>query len=451
VNKYFVLLLVVSAMLVPAAGAYAAPDDEPLITMDFRDTEIHDILRALADHNDLNIVTAKDVRGKITVQFSDVTLDEALDSIVSVNGYAYSRSKNVIRITTTEAVAKEPLTTEVILLSNIDPSGLKEALVNAVSPNGNLTIHEGTNSIIITDHPSRVEKIKSLIAGMDTGPAQIKIEAKIIEAVLSKEENLGIDWTIKVAANGASRPTTFPFKTFEHQQVMYPENELQWSYDDANNRIDVTSDFPLRRRNLAATGADAISLGAFPYAKTTDFMFGRLGFSEFQAVLEMLDKRGNTELLSSPRIVTTDNRMAEIHVGQNMPIPTYAYNNERGVWEVTGYEEQKIGITLTVTPHIVGDDYITLDIRPRINDIIAFTGPNDERPITSTREATTQVKIKSGEVVAIGGLIKEKTISVDNRVPILGKIPILGYLFRKKGEDKEKTDLLIFVSAEIMK
>ncbi|MFC1671877.1 type II secretion system protein GspD, partial [Planctomycetota bacterium] len=112
--------------------------------------------------------------------------------------------------------------------------------------------------------------------------------------------------------------------------------------------------------------------------------------------------------------------------------------------------EEKIGITLLVTPHVIGDDTMTLDIRPRISDIIGFTGPNDERPITSTREATTQVRVKSGEVVAIGGLIKEKKIKIDKRVPVLGRIPVLGWLFRKKVEDVEKTDLLIFISAEII-
>jgi type II secretory pathway component GspD/PulD (secretin) len=165
----------------------------------------------------------------------------------------------------------------------------------------------------------------------------------------------------------------------------------------------------------------------------------------------MLEERGNTEILSSPNIVTTDNNMAKIHVGQTVPIPNYTYNDERGVWVVADYTKQAIGITLEVTPRIVNNDNIILDIHPSISGIIGYTGPNNERPITSVREAETQVKLRSGEVIMIGGLLKEEEIDSVKRVPGLGRIPVLGLLFTKKVKRKEKTDLLIFVSAEILK
>ncbi len=429
-----VFAVIVPVMFVLMVCRDALANDKP-ISMSLKNADIQDALRMLAEQNNLNIIASDDVKGKITVKFTNVTLEEALDSIVTINKFVYTRTANTIRVTTREAAKKEPLTTEVFTLKNVKSKGLKEALDSAVSKDGSMNTHEESNSLIVTDYPTNIEKVRAIVGKIDAQIPQVKITAKIIETTLTDDERLGIDWGLKATGFGAVRPTIAPFRSLEKNQTYYPNLEA--------GTVTSTTD---------SSGAGTVGVATtLPRATADDFIFGKLDFSQFRVILEMLEERGNTEILSSPHVVATDNSRAEIVVGQSVPIPTYTYNNERGVWAVTGYTEQKIGITLEVTPRIVSGNDIILDIKPKISDIIGYTGPNNERPITSTREATTQVRLRSGEVVMIGGLLKEKKIDGVKRVPVLGRIPILGFFFSKKTKSKEKTDLLIFVSAEILK
>ncbi len=412
----------------------ASANDKP-ISMSLKNADIQDALRMLAEQNNLNIIASDDVKGKITVKFSDVTVDEALASIVTINGFEYTRTENTIRVTTPEAAKKEPLTTEVFTLKNVKSKGLKEALDGAVSKDGSIKTHEESNSLVVTDYPTNIERVRAIVEKIDLQTPQVKITAKIIETTLTDDERLGIDWGLKATAMGAVRPTTVPFRTILDEGDFYPDLDV--------GTVTATVD---------SSGSSTTGIATtLPMASADDFIFGKLDFSQFRAVIEMLEERGNTEILSSPHIVATDNKEARIHVGQSVPIPTYAYNKETGGWEVTGYKDEKIGITLIVRPQIVGENSIILDIKPKISGIIGYTGPNNERPITSTREAETQVRLRSGDVVMIGGLLKEEEINSVRRVPVLGRIPILGFFFSKKMKSKGKTDLLIFVSAEILK
>ncbi len=442
-------IILILAVLAASAACPGVRAGDGTITMDFKDADVRDVLRVLAEQNNLNLIISGDVKGRVTIKLKNVSLEEALDSLMAVSGFACTRTRNIIRVTTADSVEKGAIVTEVLNLKNIDPQGVQSALSSAVSKDGSIKVHSDSNSVVVTDYPSNLQKIKGLVDKIDVASAQVKIEAKIVETRLAENESLGIDWNIRAGVSGAARPITFPFDTFGRQHRYYPDNRVDWEYDNDLGTWEVTSDFPPRTRGVLNPADTAV--GTFPYAEKTDFTFGRLDLSQFSVVLELLESRGDTKILSNPRIVAMDNNEAEIVVGQKVPIPLYTYNVERGVWEVTGYSEEKIGITLLVTPHVSSEDTMTLDVRPRISDIVGFTGPNNERPITSTREATTQVRLKSGQVVAIGGLIKEKTIKVDKRVPVLGRIPILGWLFRKKVDDVEKTDLLIFIKAEIIK
>ncbi|MCK4248604.1 MAG: type II and III secretion system protein, partial [Candidatus Omnitrophica bacterium] len=192
-------------------------------------------------------------------------------------------------------------------------------------------------------------------------------------------------------------------------------------------------------------------LSSFPFAGADAFTFGTLDFSQFSMVLEALFNRGDTEILSSPRIATIDNKPASIHVGDTVPIPMYERNAETGNMEVTGYEEIQVGIRLTVTPHINQDGFILMEIVPTVSSITGFTGPNNERPITSQRTAQTTVMIKNGETVMIGGLIKENNVKTEKKVPILGDLPVIKYLFKHKVDTKQRTELLVFITPNLMK
>ena len=217
--------------------------------------------------------------------------------------------------------------------------------------------------------------------------------------------DLGIAWNIQASASGAIKPTEFPFKT-------------------KGSHI--------------------------PVPAPGDFTFGTLSLEKFTATLQALETSGKSNLLSSPSITTLNDKEAKIMVGDIVPIAKYEFNKETGTWEITGYDEKDIGITLTVTPHINQDNFVTMDVTPEVSEITDWKGQFNERPVTSTRQARTQVRIKDGQTLVIGGLLKKTEIKGNTGVPFFSRIPVLGYLFGKRNATCEKTDLLIFITPHIL-
>ena len=190
---------------------------------------------------------------------------------------------------------------------------------------------------------------------------------------------------------------------------------------------------------------------AFPLALPNNYTFGTLSFTSFQAVLEVLKSRSNTKIISNPRITTLDNQEARIVVATTFSIPTYERDDSTGRIEVTGYDEKELGITLSVTPQINPEGYIVVTMEPEVSSFITwdtFTSGSGsiQAPRFSTRKASTQVMVKDGETIVIGGLIREQIIDRVYKIPILGDIPILSLLFKKKEKEVDTTDLLFFNS-----
>jgi type IV pilus secretin PilQ/predicted competence protein len=393
-------------------------------SLQIKDAEISDVLRMLADQFGLNIIISDKVEGKVSVQFNNVSVEEAIDAIVTINGYAYTKKGSVIKVTTPEEVEKEAPITKVFALTNATAEDLVKSLQKVLSPQGTIEVDQRSNALIVTDSPSIINKLQSLIKELDKETPQVMIEAKIVETILGKTENLGIDWTVTATATGTKRPHTFPFHKIR-EKSFYPKTDA------------TSSDFP--------------SSSGFPYAVKDDFSLGTLNFSQFQAVMEILKSRSNTKILSNPRLTTLNNQEASILVGTRIPIPVYSFNEDTGTYEVTGYDEEQVGVNLKVTPHVSPDGKIKMSLHPEVSSITGYTGPNDERPIIDTREADTQVQIRDGETVVIGGLIKEEKIKTIKKVPLLGDIPLIGLPFRKKDYTSTNTDLLIFVTAHILK
>ncbi|HDL09640.1 MAG TPA: hypothetical protein ENG39_00090 [Candidatus Omnitrophica bacterium] len=399
-----------------------------IVALEIKEAEIRDVLRMLAEQFGLNIVISDKVSGKISVKFNNVSVDEAIDAIVTINGYAYTKKGNVIKVTTPEEVEREAPITRVFVLNNAIAEDLKPSLEKSLSSIGTIEVNKRSNALVVTDVPNSIQTIENLIRQLDKETPQVLIEARIIETILGDSTNLGINWTTRITATGSKRPHTFPFRKVGPKSF-FPENKIETTSDE-------TSDFPYKH--------------GFPYTTADEFSFGTLNFSEFQVVLEALQSNSQTRILSHPRLVTLNNQEAKILVGTRVPIPIYTFNDETGTYEISGYEEEEVGISLEVTPHVSPDNKIKLTLHPEVSSITGYTGPNDERPIIDTREASTQVQLRDGETVVIGGLIKQNKIDTVNKVPLLGDIPLLGLAFRHKSKTLESTDLLIFVTAKIL-
>jgi len=397
--------------------------------------DLRTILRHFAEENGLNIAIGDDVQGQVNVKLKDVSLETILKTILLVNGYDYFQEDDIIIIT---KKGKVKTITRTFHLDNVDAASVRNVIQGLLSPDGevltfvrgkgvgNEKTQERSNLLIVRDNPANIEDIERIIKTVDTPAPQVLIEARIMEVNVNALDALGINWNVQVSTQGPSLPTTFPLKTTQEIGPYVP---------------------PPKSAPNAQAG-DRIA------ADDAAFKAGVLSCAQFTAVLKLLQSRGpDVNLLAQPRIMTLDNQEAEIVIGDIVPIPRYAYNEQRGTWEITGYTEQKVGITLTSTPHITSDNHIALMVKPEISEIVGWVvGPSgqNEKPQISTRRADTQVRIKDNETIVIGGLIKVVETVNESKIPFLGDIPILGGLFRSRSVEKDKIDLLIFITPRIM-
>lgn len=429
------------------------------VTVNFKDADIRAVLNYLAEVSGVDIVPSPDVSGIVTLKLTDKPWETALEIIVKNYGYAYEREGDIIRVVTVSSLQQEELATEVLLLNYATAEDTNITVKDMLSERGKTTFDPRTNMLIVTDLPTYIYKIKQVMEKLDLKTPQVMIEARILETLLEKDEKMGIDWTMKIAAIGASRPTTLPFANEGWRDLMPHGLERFFPYGQTGTATvaapaggvvtsDTLSEFPL-------PGAGTTSL--FPFVGAESFTYGTLDFSQFQAVLELLRQRRRTEVISNPRITTLNNREAKILVGRVYNFPIFDQADESGRWVISGYEAKELGIKLLVTPHVNDKSEIVVDLKPEISNYLGQEKITEElsAPLWSTREADTQIMAKDGETIFIGGLVKENNINIDKKVPLLGDlfgdIPILGGLFKHKAEDKEKTELIFFITVHIVK
>ena len=408
------------------------------VTLDFKDADITNVLRILSYKSGINIVAGKDVSGPVTIRLTDVPWQKALDVILRTYGYTYEREGNIIRVTTTENLEKEELITEVFSLNYASAKDVPLAIEEMLSDRGSVKYDERANLVIVTDIATNVYKIRQVIDKLDGRTQQVNIEAKIIETTLDKDDKIGINWTTQISASGSSRPITAPFHRGTTGGHLYPDADTSAA---AGDNIGV---FPSGGKT------------AFPLALPSNFAFGTLSFTSFQAALQVLKSKSNTKIISNPRITTLNNKQATITVATTYNIPTYERNDSTGSYEITGYEEKELGILLSVTPQINPEGFIVVQLDPEVSafstwDTFTTSGGTIQAPRYTTRKASTQVMVKDGETIVIGGLIREQLVDRVYKIPILGDIPIVGLLFKKKEKEVDTTDLLFFITVNIVK
>jgi len=420
------------------------------VSLDFRNTEIADVLRLLARQYNLNIVMSNDVKGPISIRLSNVTIDEALEAIITVNGFSYTTRGHVIRVTTAVAVEAETPESQVFKLGYADAKKLLDPLKAVLSSKGVMQADDRSNSLVVTDIPSALTTIGRVVENLDTPTAQVLIETKIIETALNDDEKLGISWEVLASLQGSAQPLTFPFPQRIAGSSLFDQFR---ALGQTSAESSTTSTATGATATATSTGfpSSAEGFGTFPFVDKGLFTFGTLSFNQFKVLLQALEVRSQTKALSVPSITTLDNQEAQIVVGTNTPVPTFARNKTTGEFEITGYVDKKTGVVLRVTPHVAKDRRVLLDIHPEVSTITRFVGdPRAQVPVTSTREADTRVSLMSEETAVIGGLIEERDLVSRREVPGLGKIPLLGRLFRFNEKTKGRTELLIFITAHVL-
>lgn len=452
-----------------AAPAEASPVEPGNVTVNFKGADINTVLAYISEVAGVDIVSAPDVKGIIDLRLTNKPWKAALDIIVRNYGFAYEREGDIIRVVTLDKLKQEELTTQAFSLNYSKSNDVVAALKNIVGERGSAVFDERTNTVLVTDIPTNIYRIGQLIARLDKRTEQVLIEARIIETVLGDDEKLGIDWSVKITAAGAKRPTTLPFDYYspgsnfldKYTPLVQTGQTVMTAGTLANTTNTTTPGiFPTGKSGSAASANDK----GFPFVDYTvdtmknAFAFGTLDFTEFKAVLEMLKSRSDTDTISNPRIATLNNNKATINVGDIIYIPKFERNSTTGKMEITGYDQTNSGIVLDVTPHINDAGEIALDLIPQIKEYLGTSpiapGSDIFAPLFKTREAKTQVMVKNGQTIFIGGLISEKEVDRRTKLPfigdLLGDIPGLGLLFSHKNIVKQRVELIFFITVNIM-
>lgn len=284
-----------------------------------------------------------------------------------------------------------------------------------------ITADKATNSLIIMASPEDYERLKSIIERLDVKRKQVFVEAAIVEMSLDKTRELGIEWR---STEGVSA-TDY---TIAGGTLLAPPG----------SGITTFSANPLGVSGLVVAGVK----GFLPDGKTLNV----------GALLRVFQADSNVNILSTPNILTLDNQEAKIVVGQNVPFITGVSQTAGGNVQAT-IERKDVGIQLKITPHTTESNLVKLDIYQEISSLGGSVpvGTNQEVPITNKRSAETSVVVRDTETVVIGGLIKDDVTITERKVPFLGDIPLLGYLFKYQSRQKAKTNLLIFLTPHIIR
>lgn len=417
----WVFLVSIVLFLFLGLGFNQAEDDNT-ISLRFKDAKLRDVLQLLAEECDISIALGEDVEGTVTVNFSDVTPRDAMKTIIQVNDCESYTEHNILVIQKKrpkQEIVK--LTTRIFELEHVDASCMKNTVQELLSDHGevlsfirrrgvgNEKTKGRSNILIITDVPTRTEEIAGLISQLDKPLTQVLIDVKMVELNLSKLEGLNIKWKSTASPESSLTPTGTASR-------------------------------------LGGIKAMPPSEKFFPYTLEDDFKFGTLSDEELTDLMAMFKKTVGVNLLTRPMITTLDNQEAEVFIGESIPVLT---NPKKGR---STYTRERIGITLKMTPHILKDNQIVIEIMPEVREISGWmtgTSTKDRYPIISTRRAQTQLRIKNNQTIMLGGLIKNLHYTKVSRVPILGSIPLLGLPFRSKKTITEKIDLVIFITPRI--
>jgi len=483
------------------------------VTLDFKEADINNVLKIISYKSGINIVPTPDVVGMVTIRLVDVPWERALDVLLKTYGYGYQKQGNIILVSKIENMSKlqadEILQTEIFRLKFLDAQDAQKILISMLSNRGKISIlyargqkgwqfgtfkigKEATSSagmvkeaddaakketvsieknaagdfisreanfepsvkskvLVITDTVSSLDRIRDTILPLiDRKPRQVLIETKLIEVNKDKLRDIGMDWGFGNVDNAASNTVL-----------------LQQVAKNGNGEVSRMAGAHVLGSEVTPSifGPKSVGiLGTEPYNTGAEIIFQKLTGFNMEAIMHALEEDVKTNVLSAPRIVTLDNQEASILVGYHTPIlkseVSGGTSTDPSKLTQTLDYYQEIGIRLNVVPQINEDGYISMLVHPSVTssssnvEAMSYVGTTNTTvryPIIDVRETQTQILVKDGETIVIGGLLKDVIGKQTLGVPFLSKIPFIGSAFRRDTYDTQKVDLLIFITARILK
>ena len=416
-KKFLALFLVVS-LLCNSAFVFAAKNDAlhstNLISIDFQGTTLYTVLNVLSMKTGMKLISDTELyQKKIMLSLKDVTAEEALNALLDTYDLYYVKQGDAnIYVIKSKSDGSHITVSRVVFCNYAKASDLEKILETRLSKGGKIVSDTRTNSLIITDLADSLDKMEGLIRSLDVPTQQVLLEGKIVEINLSNQLSAGTSWdgifrdglVNPVPAAGAWTDKNFLYRT---SGALFNNNSF---------------------------GAVGVSILEGDWSIT----------GHFEAGLEDKDAK----ILSNPKLLVLNNQEATIDIIEEIPyIESQSISTEGTITGTTSFKQA--GIKLKVKPQINRDGSIVLSVSPE-QSYRNGVGPDGVTPIINTTKSTTTLMLRSGETAAIGGLIRETEDNTTIKVPLLGDIPLLGYLFKSVQKNKTRTELTIFITAKIV-
>ena len=438
----------------PMADPDAAPREKEYtgdrLTLNFQDIETRAVLQIIADFTSMNVVVSDTVKGNVTLRLQNVPWDQALDIILKSKGLAMRSNGNVVMIAPSAELAErekqelesqrkvEELTilrAEFVQINYAKASEIVELLKNKdnslLSTRGSVTVDERTNTLLVMDTEERLADIRRMIRRLDIPVRQVLIESRIVVASDDYSRELGTRWGATGLKDTDNNPAT-----------------LSRDYMVSGNLNGITEIANFYHAGDSLTTGEGMMVNLPVVNAAGSLAIGVLG-DNYNVALELsaLQAEGRGEVVSSPRVITSNQKEASIEQGVEIP---YTEASSSGATTVSF---KKAVLSLKVTPQITPDDRVIMDLEVHKDTVgeQVSSAQGGFIPSIDTREVTTQVLVNNGDTVVLGGIYETERGKTVTKVPLLGDIPGLGVLFRKSVEVDDKSELLVFITPKIIK
>jgi type IV pilus assembly protein PilQ len=423
-------VVVPTAVVAPVVAAAPVPATRSKDTsdVDFPDEDIRVILRNIADLYELNLVVPDTLQGRTTLKLHEVTWRQIFHVVLSPVGFGFAEDGNIIKIVSLDMLAQEPFVTQSVILDNVAAGSIEPLVKATLTPaqvatatapgltGGSIVLNALANELIITDKPAVVKRIIETVKRLDTEPRQVVIETKFVELNKTQSKELGV----KLAGNKS-----------------------------------------IGSGNFKGAGQLNTLDGALPARLASEKSFNAvLNGADYSILLSALDSMSGARLVTSPTIVAINGSKSEITIGTNFQTitTTVTASSTGGNPTVTFAPGEKIfeGVKVDVTPQITSNKLVSLKLETEKSTAKGFPigGENGVPEQTfynvDTRKGSLNMLLKDGQTAAIGGLMDTNDSNGENKVPFLGDIPVLGFLFKSKTTKKVDTNLIIFITASIL-
>ena len=406
------------------------------ISLDFQQADISNVLRLIAEVSGFNMVVGEGVKSKVTMKLVSVPWDQALDMILKMNGLGKIRQSNILWIDSLANIAKqqneeasakdakvkaEELVDRVFYIRNLPAMELMTSLRQYLGPRGLMQMSQGSNALIVRDTETKIGVMKQLVDGLDLEVPQVQIEARIVQADTTYSRSLGVQWGVQnVNQVGSTGVANF-------------KSGVIGGFGDQVSSFLV---------NLPAT------VGGLPSTPGVGFTIGKTDGALLDMRLSAGELLGLSKVIAAPKVTTLDKREAKISQGESIPFQTTSLQGTQTTFVDANLE-------LNVTPQITSRDpkevgkQIMMKVRATRNAVGARSNPAG--PSIDRRETNTQVIIRDGETMVVGGVFIDTQNNSVAGIPYLSRLPVLGWLFKQKTESVAKQELLIFLTPSIVK